>query len=292
MPFILLGLVLFFSYAFSSWLGVVATSAAYILIYLILTKLLKIMTEGNDLGSFEDSVRTYIGLIFAGIIFLTVPIWDSEGYCEHQSESFDVAQQRTLEDRFKGVERVETFYKKASKECKARGGWEFAGGWDTDDNIRVLPLYILGFFGSLIAILALFLFGWFVIAYISDHMAGEDWQGQKKKITPGIGKPGRKIIERDKCKDSFDFYYRNMLDIVTREHLSKGDFEDWFGRCARTYIDEQPKFNSRCKAQELVTNLKWANGHIETMYSGKSIATGEKRAAKITTLITQLEDLR
>lgn len=252
-------------------------------------------------NSFADNVTTYAGLLFAGTVLLTTPMWDSEGFCDHQRESYDVAQSRTLEDIFKGRERTETYYSDVSEACKAEGGWEFIGDFD---NWRADVLLIFGILSGLAVLGILLLVGALVVLMLKDFFSDRFRRPKpaevshkksppkpKKKITPGIGNTGREIISWEGFKDGigFDFYLANVDDIIEREHLSKGDYDDWFHRCAKEYLDTYPKNSGACTPSELAWKLSWAIGHIDKLYVGKSEPTGVKKKEKLEKYKERLE---
>ena len=90
-------LLLLVGWSFSSLAGILLSMLVYTAIFFALTQFFKLL-ELDPTESFLDGVRSYVGLLFASILFFTTPIWDSDGYCEHQKDTFEVDDRRTLEE--------------------------------------------------------------------------------------------------------------------------------------------------------------------------------------------------
>ena len=151
-------LFLYIGWFISSVLGVVASVATIALIYYGFTKFFQSI-EVDPTESFADGVRTYIGLIFGALIFLTTPIWDSEGFCDYQTEAYEVDKAHTMEDLFKGRRSTEMRIADVSAECRDMGAWDYLGGWNSDDNWRVDFIYVILFLAGLVVIGIILFFG-------------------------------------------------------------------------------------------------------------------------------------
>lgn len=178
-------LLLLVGWSLSSLAGIVLSMVVYTVIFFALTQFFKLL-DVDPTESFIDGIRSYVGLIFASILFFTTPIWDSDGYCEHQKDTFEVNDRRTMEDVFKGRQPTTTYVKDISEECKAQGGWEFIGGWDSDNNWRVDVLYILGFFACLVGLVVIgfVAMALFVVAGAGVSTFNESSKRKEKKTVP------------------------------------------------------------------------------------------------------------
>lgn len=296
MPILLLflGLFLYIGWYISSVLGLIGFLAVTAVGYLGCTKLLKTASDSGEIeeDSFEDKIRWYVPLVFGLLVLLTTPIWDSDGYCDHQTEAEIVPGTPTLRDVFEGNTPTNTFIRDVSRDCKKEGAWEFIGGWDYDDNWRVGFVYILSGIAGLILIVPL---GFFVFAFVVTRGENQEdvWQpveAKKKKVTPGIGKPGREVVGSAQS-DMFLFCLKNVEDIISKNHLSKGDYTTWFGRCADNYIESYARHSKKHKKDEVIDRLQWAIDLIPEVYSGKSIETGKKREAYLNERIETIKGL-
>lgn len=294
MPFILLifGLFLYIGWSISSVLGLIGFVAITGLGYFGLTKFL--MSEKHGAGgieeeSFEDKVRWYVPLLFGMLVLLTTPIWDSDGYCDHQTEAYELPASRTLQDMFEGNNPTNTFIRDVSKGCKDEGAWEFIGGWDYEDNWRVGFIYVLGALAGLVILIPL---GMLIFVFVegSNDDVWEPIGAKKKKVTPGIGKPGRETVDSTQS-DMFLYCWKNIEDIIERSHLSKGDYTTWFGFLADNYIESFPQHKKKYPKEEVIKRLEWALELIPQVYTGKSVETGKKRETYLNVRIETIKGL-
>ena len=131
---------------------------------------------------------------------------------------------------------------------------------------------------------------------------------EKKKKTDkakGIGKTGREVLNSkgkasygyiedmgdDDDADMFIFCRVNVLDIIEREHLSKGDYLTWFNRMGETYSNDYSKYKEKYSKKEVIDQIQWALSHLSKVYTGKSASTGKKREEKLLTTIKRIESL-
>lgn len=130
---------------------------------------------------------------------------------------------------------------------------------------------------------------------------------KKKKATKakGIGKTGREVVNSkgkasygyiedmgdDDDADMFIFCRANVLDIIEREHLSKGDYLDWFNRMGEIYSNDYSKYKDKYSKKEVIDQIQWALSHLSKVYTGKSASTGRKREEKLLTIIKKIESL-
>lgn len=245
----------------------------------------------NDTDGEKWRVWLSIVLLSVSLGPLTTPL-----FCGFQDEQVALYRNSTPKEWFDTGNTVQSRWAsgfKRNSACYDEGG--LAWSIKNQPYRFILRIIILGY--------SLFLIHQFLgirrspaLPPVTKNIRKSTFKTMTKKPTPGIGKTGREVIllrngDASTDEEIFDFFYENMLDIVTREHLSKGDLDDWFARTARAYIAAYPQLNKKYEAQELVTRLKWAKSHISTMYRGTSAATGEKRDATLTDLIIQLENL-
>jgi hypothetical protein len=186
------------------------------------------------------------------------------------------------------------------------GGFEYTfNGW-----ILILLLVVLGL--ALVGAIVLI----FVtlkdsslkeIIYELRHGATEQEVEAKKKkkakITRGLGKTGREVVNwkgkaTDVLKDGdfhgedmFIFCRANVLDIIEKEHLSKGDYLTWFGRMGEEYLDSYSKHKDKHPKNEVIDQINWALSHLSKVYTGKSVSTGKKREEKLFAIIKEIESL-
>jgi len=106
----------------------------------------------------------------------------------------------------------------------------------------------------------------------------------------GIGKPGREVVGSAQS-DMFLFCLENIEDIISKNHLSKGDYTTWFGRCADNYIESYARHSKKHKKDEVIDRLQWAIDLIPEVYTGKSIETGKKREAYLNERIETIKGL-
>jgi hypothetical protein len=129
---------------------------------------------------------------------------------------------------------------------------------------------------------------------------------KKKKAdkAKGIGKTGREVLNSkgkasygyiedmgDDDADMFIFCRVNVLDIIEREHLSKGDYLTWFNRMGETYSNDYSKYKEKYSKKEVIDQIQWALSHLSKVYTGKSASTGKKREEKLLTTIKRIESL-
>ncbi len=276
MPIILLflGVFLFIGWYISSGLGLIGFLLVTGLSYFGVTKLLTNVFETGEIieDSFEDKVRWYVPLVFGLLVLLTTPIWDSNGYCDHQTEAELRPATRTLQDVFEGNNPTNTYIRDVSKNCKSEGAWEFIGGWDYEDNWRVGFVYVLSVLAGLIIIIPLS-----IMIFVLFETSGERKSEKKKKeVVPGIGKTGRDVVGSAQS-DMFLFCWQNVEDIIKRNHLSKGDYTTWFGRCADNYIEAYSQHSKKYSKEDVIQRIEWAIGLVPQVYTGKSLETGKKR---------------
>lgn len=142
---------------------------------------------------------------------------------------------------------------------------------------------------------------------ISDLRAykreAEDKVEARAKIVRGIGKTGRETVSwkgktADVCKEkefwgeeNFIFYRANVLDIIKKEHLKKGDYLEWFSPLGEEYINSYSKHKDKYPKSEVIDQISWALSHLSKVYTEKSSATGEKREQKLTSIIKDIESL-
>jgi hypothetical protein len=245
----------------------------------------------DDIEGEKWRVWLAIVLLSTSLGPLTTPL-----FCPLQFESVSLSRYSTPKEFFETGDTVQERWVRGTLRntaCYDRGGLV----WSLENQPYrfMLRIVLLGY--------SIFLLYQFLAIRRSPRAANAEKKIQtsnlkkiKKKPTPGIGNTGREVIllrngDASTNEERFDFYYENMLDIITREHLSKGDLDTWFARTAIAYIDAYPQFSQNYEPQDLVTALNWALGHVATMYTGSSVATGEKRAATLKGLITQLKNL-
>jgi len=129
---------------------------------------------------------------------------------------------------------------------------------------------------------------------------------KKKAIkAKGIGKTGREVVNSkgkasygyiedmgdDDDADMFIFCRVNVLDIIEKEHLSKGDYLSWFNRMGETYFNDYSKYKDMYSKKEVIDQIRWALSHLSAVYTGKSASTGKKREEKLLTIIKKIESL-
>ena len=126
-------------------------------------------------------------------------------------------------------------------------------------------------------------------------------QNKRARIIRGIGKTGREVVNwKGKAsdnmsdfhgKDSFLFFRANVLDIIEKEHLSKGDYLTWFGRMGEEYIISYSNHKDKYPKNQVIDQINWALSHLSEVYSGQSSATGKKREEKLMSIIKEIEML-
>ena len=130
---------------------------------------------------------------------------------------------------------------------------------------------------------------------------------KKKKAdkAKGIGKTGREVVNSkgkasygyiedmgdDDDADMFIFCRANVLDIIEREHLSKGDYLTWFSRMSEEYLNNYSKYKDKYPKKEVIDQIQWALSHLSKVFTGKSASTGKKREEKLLTIIKKIESL-
>lgn len=187
---ILFLILLAIGYSISSILGVLVSGGVYVLFSFLFYKY-----EDE-----KDSPMYYLGKITFVVplaIILTTPIWDEAGYCSHQTERTVVGYERSLKDVFEGKKEQEIVaYKGISERCIAEGGWEYAGGWEVDKNIRALLLYPIGF----IVLLPLIVFLYIIIAATKDAGFSNIFQELKQILTRNREEDFRKIFGKEELQ--------------------------------------------------------------------------------------------
>ena len=238
---------------------------------------------GEDEDSFMDNWFSYRAISMFAVVTLSSFYWDEQGFCDVQLEATTVnVGPKSLEDVFKGKNRSETYVEKVSEDCMKAGAWEYT----TDFGI-------FGLVGaSLFAIPYLGMLGLGIVSISSERRTlSSSNSSSDKKVVPGIGKTGRAILLQRGSDSDYTFYMRNVDDIIKRKHLSKGDYDTWFGRAASAYLSEFSKVRGQCSPAEMITKLEWAESYIAQVYAGKSADTGEKRRQMLQKHIEALSKL-
>jgi hypothetical protein len=227
------------------------------------------LSEDYDHG-FQDFVKFTLASIFGGMVFLTTPLWDEKGYCEHQVDSYKVNQTRTLEDIFNGKQRTKTYFSDDTKECLELGGWNYVGGWDTAENWRVVPLYFIFFVSALIV-------GVFIWGFASIYL---DEKKYSAAYDPIQEKKDKEQIERmllSKQIKGIDWWRKNPDKQMYTN----------FRQLTLLYIKYYPEFNSKLEPNELKKTLNWAISALETVYA-KNNTTAKNRKIAFTKLLEKL----
>ena len=81
------------------------------------------------------------------------------------------------------------------------------------------------------------------------------------------------------------------MDIIEREHLSKGDYLTWFSRMGEAYLDSYSKYKDKYPKKEVIDQINWVLSHLSKVFTGKSASTGKKREEKLLTIIKKIESL-
>lgn len=190
--------------------------------------------------------------------------------------------------------------------------FNYFGGFESSVNGWLLILSVV-LLGLALLLITIFLFGLlremgvkeiiFELRHGATKSEVKEKKKRKEKITRGIGKTGREVVnwkgkvtdilkdEDFHGKDDFIFYRANVLDIIEKEHLSKGDYLVWFGRMGEEYADNYSKHKDKYPRSEVIEQIKWALSHLTKVYTGQSSVTGKKREKKLSSVIEKIECL-
>lgn len=80
----------------------------------------------------------------------------------------------------------------------------------------------------------------------------------------------------------------NVVDIITRMHLCKGDYQKWFVKMGNMYLDKADKETVNLSKDAVKRALVWAQEGIPMLYG--TTEAGKKRYATLQSLIDSIEN--
>jgi len=224
--------------------------------------------------SFVSSWFSYGALAVFALVSTLSFYWDEPGFCEVQTnaETVNIGPQSIM-DILENKNRTRIDIYSVKEDCLKVGAWEYmstAGATVlvTSALFSVPYLFVLslGLVGPLLE---------------GREQRAAEISRKNPAIVPGIGKSGRMILLRSGKESDLEFFLKNVKDIVEKQHLSKGDYSDWFGRLAKEFLANRRDAEKILTSEELKGYLKWALERVPEVYKGKSESTGVKRASTL-----------
>lgn len=255
--------------------------------------------EDEDLGNILRVFPGMAGVAPVLIILGSNLAWDSDYMCENyfvggQGESKVWAYDDDLKYGDVGTY-TQAYMNIENKACSADPVEYFSSADRPTINPSIRS--IGNVYGALIGaglLGFLFMFGGSSVGHqASEERTESRGAGNKKKVTPGIGRDGRTVIETGNPLssgfDSTKYCITNINDIIERNHLRKGDYGDFFITGTSNYLHDYPKSKKHASVSEMKAKLDWAIEQIPEVYKGKAEETGARRRAKLEELKDALD---
>jgi len=274
-------------------MGAFLGGLTYLLISILVKKGISKLDAVED-DDFNDLVKNVIALPPALLVIVTSPFWNTNAYCNFtKGGSGEVLTPLIEIDINRCIQDVSGFIDSG---LGVHSGLITATYWA--NGLLILGISMLVFFMIGSDLLSEIKSGRTLVDVLKEIKNGGSKdnstnQTMKKKAKVGIGVAGREIVGSWNPDDSdhFNFYKNNVTDIIKLEHLTKGDFKNWFGRMGETYTVNYSKYSNKVDKAEIIGNLNWAISHIDQVYSGKASTTGQKRREYLEGIISELESL-